>query len=43
MDSRESDNSSSHSKQKQEEAQGDLSSLINQMSDDNLKFNGSAP
>ncbi|CAM6024248.1 unnamed protein product [Sphagnum balticum] len=43
MDSRDSDDSSSHSKQKQEEAQDDLSSLINQMSDDNLKFYGSAP
>ncbi len=43
MDSRESDNSSSHSKQKHEEAQDDLNSLINHMSDDNSTFYGSAP
>lgn len=43
MDSRESDDSSSHSKQKHEEAQDDLNSLINHMSDDNSTFYGSAP
>ncbi|CAK9874236.1 unnamed protein product [Sphagnum jensenii] len=43
MDSRESDDSSSHSKQKYEEAQGDLNSLIKHMSDDNSTFYGSAP
>jgi serine/threonine protein kinase len=43
MDSRENDDSSSHSKQKQEEAEYDLNSLINHMSDDNSTFYGSAP
>jgi serine/threonine protein kinase len=43
MDSRESDDSSSHPKQKQEEAQDDLNSLINHMSDENSTFYGSAP
>ncbi len=43
MDSSESNYSSSHSKQKQEEAQDDLNSLINHMSDDNSTFYGSAP